>query len=258
MTATGLVFDIKEFSIHDGPGARVTVFLKGCPMRCRWCHNPEGLNKEPQLLFKKHLCTGCGLCQKNTESEPFRKYGRDPLRCPNGLLTVSGTEYTSDALAEKLLSYAPMLASLNGGITFSGGEPLLQSEFVLEVLKVLRHNGMHTAIETAGFVPEEAFRSAAEQTDLVIMDLKLFDEEKHKEYTCVSNRLILRNAAWLKHSGVAHIFRTPLIPGITDTEDNLEQISRFVKGSRWEKIPYNTLAGAKYPLLGLSYPLEKQ
>lgn len=254
---TGTVFDIKEFSVHDGPGARITVFLKGCPLRCQWCHNPEGLSPSPQLLYKKHLCTGCGSCLRASNSENARKYGRDPLSCPNGLLSVSGTEYTPEGLLEKLRNTLPMVKMMEGGVTFSGGEPLLQSDFLKECIALLHGADTHVAVETSGYAASEVFRSVANAADLVIMDLKLMDPEAHLRYTGKDNRLILQNAAWLKESGHAHLFRTPLIPGITDTEANRRAVQDFIGNSPWETIPYNPLAGAKYPYLGMKYEINE-
>jgi pyruvate formate lyase activating enzyme len=256
MTAT--VFDLKEFSIHDGPGGRITVFFKGCPLRCIWCHNPEGLSKSPQVMTKLGLCVGCGLCQSNKENEDYKKHGKDPNACPRGLITVSGKEYSEDELFTRLLKYKDILSLTKGGVTFSGGEPLLYCDFICSISKRLRNEGIHTAVETSGYSDTESFEKLTEAVDLVIMDLKLMDEELHKKYTGVSNSSILKNARALIQSSKPRIFRTPLIPGITDTKDNLEKIGAFLTNENWEKLPYNSLAGAKYPMLGMEYEYEKQ
>lgn len=254
---TGIVFDIKEFSLHDGPGARVTVFLKGCPLRCRWCHNPEGLSPKPQLLYKKHLCQGCGLCTAPPTTPLMTEFHKEPSRCPNGLLSLSGKEYTPEALVQKLLPYLPMLKPMEGGITFSGGEPLLQGEFLSQCLARLKKEGFHLALETSGYAPKDLFTKVCQQCDLVLMDLKLMDPQMHRQHTGVDNESILNNARWLQQSGIPHCFRTPLIPGITDTQENLAAVCTFVGNSPWEQLPYNNLAGAKYPLLDMQYPYEK-
>lgn len=251
---TGVIFDIKEFSVHDGPGPRVTVFLKGCPLRCRWCHNPEGLSREPQLLWKKNRCTGCGLCRTGCDHPDCKPFDRCWRKCTQGALSVSGTVWEVDALAEKLLRYAPMLRSMEGGITLSGGEPLYQPDFAVELLKRLR--GIHRAIETSGFASETYFRQALEELDYVLMDVKLADPAAHRQYTGVDNGPILRNLRILQQSGKPHLLRVPLIPGITDTPENLRAIAAFAGDSPVELLEYNRFAPAKYDLLEQEYPLK--
>ena len=243
----GLVFDIKEFAIHDGPGCRVTVFLQGCPLRCRWCHNPEGFEKRQRLLLKKGKCVGCGKCIGAADHEPCASFGRCAHRCPNGALSVCGEEWDAAALAAHLKSYARILRDMDGGYTLSGGEPLFQPEFTLELLRGLR--GEHRCIETSGFAPEEVFREALRELEFVIMDLKLADPERHREMTGATNEPILRNFEILRSSGLPHLVRVPLIPGITDTPENLSAISRIAGDSPIERIPNNLLAGAKYDSL---------
>jgi len=250
---TGTIFDIKEFAVHDGPGPRVTVFLKGCPLRCKWCHNPEGLSSEVQLLWKKEKCTGCGLCHQDIEHELCKELGRCWHHCASGALVVSGQTWESDVLAERLLSYAPILNDCGGGITFSGGEPLFQPEFILEVLG--RLTCVHRAIETSGYAAENIFLRMLDVVDFVIMDIKLADPEKHKIYTGVRNDRILKNFAHLKTSGKPHLIRVPLIPQITDTKENLMAISQIVGDSLVELLEYNRLAPAKYAMLQKEFPL---
>jgi len=253
---TGVIFDIKGFSTNDGPGPRTTVFLKGCPLRCVWCHNPEGLSPEPQLMHKHSLCTGCARCLSGCSHSVCQGLERCIYACPKGLNEVSGTRITADALAEKLLKSAQFLRSSGGGITFSGGEPLMQHGFVCSVIERLQ--GLHTAIETSGYASESVFRKTAEKLDLVMMDIKLCDPAAHRRWTGVDNEPILRNLKWLKQSGKAHIFRVPLIPGITDGEDNLRGISALAGDSRVELLPYNEMAGAKYPTAGMEFTYQKQ
>ena len=254
---TGTVFDIREFTVHDGPGCRVTFFLKGCPLRCVWCHNPEGQRFDPEIMVKSALCTHCGNCLKDTEHPDYRCYGRNPSACPNGLISISGMHLSPQDVWDRVEPMKHMLRMMEGGVTFSGGEPLSQPEFLLQSLKLLRENGVHTAIETCGFASREIFESVVlAQCDYVMMDLKLMDDAMHQTYTGVSNRMILENARALMDSGVAFEFRTPLIPGITDTEENLSATKAFIGDAKWEKLPYNTLAGAKYPMLGREYPYD--
>lgn len=254
---TGTIFDIKGFALHDGPGIRTTVFLKGCPLRCRWCHNPEGLSPLPQLSVKQNACVQCGKCRKSCTHPDCQPYGRCLHICPGGCLSVVGTEYTAEGLAEVLCQDGDVFAMSGGGVTFSGGEPLLQAKFVCAVSSILRDKGIHTAMETCGYAPPEVFRHTAEQTDYILMDIKLADPVLHKRYTGVDNSWILENFRWLRSCGKPYEIRTPLIPGITDTEENLSAIGEIVGDSLWEKLPYNALAGAKYGGLGMVFPMEK-
>lgn len=250
----GTIFDIKEFSIHDGPGARVTVFLKGCPLRCLWCHNPEGLSVQRQLMHKKNLCTGCGRCMQGCDHEDCKPFGRCIHVCPQGAISVTGEVITADALAGKLLKNADFFAMTGGGITVSGGEPMLQSDFVIELTQKL--GSIHKALQTSGYAQPETYGRVVEQFDFIMQDIKLVDGELHKRYTGVSNENILKNIEYLKNSGKQYVFRVPLIPGITDTESNLRAISKLVGDSPVELLKYNNLAGAKYEMLGKTYELD--
>ena len=252
---TGTVFDIKEFSLHDGPGGRVTVFLKGCPLRCKWCHNPEGLKTEKQLLVKTAQCTNCGLCKQGCDHPECQPFGRCIKVCPKNLVRVCGTEFEAKDLADKILEYSDFFELNNGGVTFSGGEPLLQHNFVKEVCSHLAN--VHKAIQTSGYADEEIFKSTIKCFDYVMMDIKIADREKHKEYTGVYNDVILNNFEFLKNSGIPYIIRVPLIPDITDTEENLKGISEIVGSSPVELLSYNQMAGAKYESVGMEYSLTK-
>ena len=252
----GIIFDVKEFALHDGPGVRTTVFFKGCPLRCKWCHNPEGLSPEPQLMVKTARCRHCGRCFQPCTHDVCRPFGRCLYACPDALISVAGKEITADELTARLTRDADFLRTSGGGVTFSGGEPLMQPGFLLEMLRRMRKENIHTAIETSGFASPEVFAEILNAVDYVMMDLKLADDEAHRAYTGVSNRVIFENAAGLRASGKPHVFRTPLIPGITDTEENLTALAAIAGGDEWEKLPYNTLAGAKYPMLGMEYPLD--
>ncbi len=251
---TGTIFDIKEMAVHDGPGIRTTVFLKGCPLRCKWCHNPEGFVTAPQLMYKENRCHHCDLCKISCDHEECRPFGRCLHICPDNCLTVSGEKITAADLSEKLIRSAQTLPDVFGGFTFSGGEPLFQPEFVSELAERLQ--GYDRCIETSGYAKPEVFRSVISKMDRVIMDLKLIDDGKHIEYTGVSNAVILENFRWVCASGKPLTIRTPLIPGITDTAENLTAIGRLVADQPWEKLPYNEMAGAKYKMLGMEYPLK--
>lgn len=252
---TGTIFDIKEFSIHDGPGPRVTVFLKGCPLRCLWCHNPEGLSREPELLWKESLCVACGRCRVPCHHPDCQGLDRCRHQCTAGALTVAGVRWEAEALVKKLRGYERMLRSMEGGITLSGGEPLYQPEFTAQILESL--SGMHRAIQTSGYASERVFRWVLEHTDYVMMDLKLADARQHLQYTGVENAPILRNLKILQESGKPHLLRTPLIPGITDTEENLSAIAQLAGDSPVELLTYNPFAPAKYAQLGRTFPLEQ-
>ena len=245
----GLIFDIKEFALNDGAGIRTTVFLKGCPLRCIWCHNPEGLSPVPELYEKHNGCLKCGLCKKGCSHEDCKPYGRCLHICPMDLISVAGRYMTVSELRDKLLSGKGIYNSTGGGITISGGEPLLQADFVYELLCELGAQ-VHRTIETSGFADSDIFEKVCKECDFVYMDIKLFDDEKHRLYTGVSNEKILKNAKFLMESGIPHVFRTPLIPGITDTDDNLKKISEFIGNDKIELLPYNTLAPAKYSSVG--------
>ncbi len=247
----GLLFDIKDFALNDGQGIRTTVFFKGCPLRCVWCHNPEGLRPQRELYLKKSGCLDCGLCKRTCAHPECQGFGRCLHICPLNLVSVAGREWEDDALAAKLLRRKDFWVQNNGGVTFSGGEPLLQADFCLSLLQKLP--GVHKAIETSGYTDEVTFRTVLSACDFVYMDLKLFDREEHIRYTGVPNDKILKNAAWLKKNGQSFCFRIPLIPGITDRAENLAAIASFVGDSPVELLPYNTLAGAKYTSVGGEY-----
>ena len=251
----GTIFDIKEMAVHDGPGIRTTVFLKGCPLRCAWCHNPEGLSSKVHLMVKETRCRHCGSCLKQCDHEICQPFGRCILSCPENCLEIAGRQVSAQQLAEELKKSADILGDLFGGFTFSGGEPLAQPDFLKACLKELK--GYHLCIETSGYADPEVFKSVLEYLDYVIMDIKLVDEKMHIKYTCVDNKKILENFNTLKNSGKQFLIRTPMIPGITDTSDNLNAIEKLLDGCVWEKLPYNAAAGAKYKMLNMEYPLNQ-
>ena len=252
----GIIFDIKEFTVHDGPGSRITVFLKGCPLRCKWCHNPEGLKIEKQLMYKSTFCSHCGRCMEPCVHAECQPFGRCIHACVNGCLTVAGEDITSEELAKRLFKHADILSLMGGGVTFSGGEPMLQADFICHVTRKL--GNMHKAIQTSGFVDLETYQRVISHMDYIMQDIKLADEDLHIKYTGVSNQKILRNIEWLKESGKEFVFRVPLIPDITDTEANLKAIAEIVGDCRTELMPYNEFAGAKYSMMGMEYTLNAE
>lgn len=251
-----VIFDIKGFAVHDGPGPRTTVFFKGCPMRCAWCHNPEGLSPEIQYTRKSLACCGCGKCRTECSHPECRGLGVCLYACPNSALERVGQQIDTDTLAARLKKDADFLTSSGGGVTFSGGEPTLYADFILELIPKL--GGLHTAIETCGYCDSARFSALIDALDYIIMDIKLADSAEHKKWTGCDNFQILQNFKILKSSGKPHLIRTPMIPGITDTDENLAAIAEIIGDSEWEKIPYNTLAPAKYENLGMKYKLGNE
>lgn len=248
----GIIFDVKEFALNDGDGIRTTVFFKGCPLKCIWCHNPEGLSSAPELYVKRNGCRECGLCRRPCSHEECRPFGRCTKICPLDLVKIAGKSYSAAELASKLLASKDIFEKSGGGVTYSGGEPLLQSDFLISLAEKL-HGKIHQTVETSGYCAPAIFRSVAKKLDFVIMDVKLADSTLHKKYTGVGNEKIIKNLKWLKGSGVPHLFRTPLIPGITDTEENLLAVSELVGDDKIELLPYNHLAPAKYESVGRKF-----
>lgn len=222
----GTIFSIEEFAINDGPGVRTTVFLKGCPLRCEWCHNPEGLLPTPQEMVKK-----------------------------DGTVT-SGRQMEAGELAQQLLRNEQIFRITHGGVTFTGGEPLTQAEFLQEVLGMIRPR-IHCAMETSGYASEQTFRKVLDRLDFVLYDCKHTDDQVHRRYTRVSNVPILRNLQILKESEVPFVLRIPLIPGVNDSRTNMENVRDLLRGAkalgRVELLRYNKLAGAKYNKVGMEF-----
>jgi pyruvate formate lyase activating enzyme len=246
----GRIFDIKEMTVHDGSGIRITVFMKGCPLRCEWCHNPEGLSFEKNLFYKHTKCIKCGLCYEPCNHEDCKPFGRCLHICPNDCLSVVGQDYDSEHLVKQILTYKTLLNDVGGGVTFSGGEPLYQWQFLSETIDKLKQNGIHDiAIETCGFADSKIFSSISRKLSMVIMDIKLFDKDEHIYYTKRDNKIIKENFVWLKASGIPYIVRTPLIQGITSTNENLSAIKAFIGDSTWELLPENYLAKMKHGML---------
>jgi pyruvate formate lyase activating enzyme len=223
---TGIVFDIKEFTVHDGPGVRTTVFLKGCPLACMWCHNPESQSIQPQII---RSLTGERL---------------------------AGREYEAAELAAQLNQQAALLRANEGGITFSGGEPLLQAAFVAEVIDLLE-KPTHVLLDTCGHASRADFQLVLVRSNLVYYDLKLIDRQAHLHYTGMDNDLILSNLEVLGQSGQPFVIRVPMVPGVTDTDENLAGIARAVQNmpglEEVDLLPYNRAAGAKYRFAGMEF-----
>ncbi|MBQ4264853.1 MAG: glycyl-radical enzyme activating protein [Clostridia bacterium] len=256
---TGIVFDIKEFAVFDGPGIRTTIFMKGCPLRCMWCHNPEGLSPAPQMMVSRAACTDCGACKRICPSpENCVVCGACVSACRGGFRRIVGERWEAEALARRLQKDADVYALSGGGVTFSGGEPLMQWNFVSDV--IARLDGVHTAIETSGFCSDAVFEDAMRRCDLIMMDWKVSDPEQHKRYTGVDQTPILRHARMLAAGDTPFILRLPVIPGVNDHPAHFETAARLVQDAkalaRVELLPYQRAAGAKYEMVGMAYDVD--
>lgn len=266
----GIVFDLQRFSLHDGPGIRTIVFLKGCPLACRWCSNPESQQRDPQLMFISNNCIGCKRCISVCSvgaldfSNPFpinydkcRACGKCVRVCYSGALNMAGAAKTVEDVLAELKKDTVHYRRSGGGITLSGGESLVQAEFAEQLLKGCKANGWHTAIETTAFANEEALKRVLPWLDLVLLDIKHMDHNKHKEYTGQSNEIILRNARIIARSNVPTIIRVPVIPGFNDSVENIQAIANFACSLENVKemhlLPYHRLGQNKYKYLNREY-----
>ena len=263
-----LVFDIKRFAIHDESGLRTTVFFKGCPLRCLWCQNPEGLNTQRQVIYFKNKCIHCRCCQQFKEQinyqndRPYFQNHQDfdqvIKTCPSGAIQYDSQEYTLDKLMNKIKE-DEVFFQHGGGVTFSGGEPFMQGEFLIKILKRCQKEKIHTAIETSLYTDLENVQKALPYLDQIYCDCKLYDENLHKQYTGVSNEKVLKNIAYLLQSNKKEhvIVRTPLIPTMTASFENISSISRFLVSCygdvHYEILNYNPLAQSKYAYLDMEY-----
>ena len=255
----GLIFSIEEFAVFDGDGIRVNVFFKGCPLRCRWCHNPEGWEKKIQIVKNPNGCLNCGICKKICSSpDNCVLCSNCIINCPRGLIRESGMWISADELSKKLLKFQNILKVSGGGLTFSGGEVLMQADFLCEVLDKV--SSMHRVIETSGYGDNDKFKEVLKRVDFVYYDLKIMDSEKHKKYTGVSNELILKNADSLFKSKVPCVIRVPFIHGVNTDLQNITALCEFIKNAsnveKTEFLCYNKMAGAKYKMLSLEYNEE--
>lgn len=269
----GQISDYKRMSVHDGPGIRTTLFLKGCPLRCLWCHNPENLHVQPSLSFTQKLCASCGACVDVCPQHVHRiEGGLHEIRyeacincgacmreCFTGALKLYGEESTSEAAAARLLEDQVFYEQSGGGVTFSGGEPLLQSGFLQETMALLKMHGIHIAVDTCGDVPWEAFEAVLPYTDLFLYDIKHIDPELHRKGTGAGNERILENLRRLQACGVSVEIRTPVIPGYNDDEKTLHGIAALLRDcprvATWRLLPYHSMAKAKYEAIGMPYAM---
>ena len=244
---TGIIFDIQGNSFVDGPGIRTTVFFKGCNLKCVWCHNPESRCTEPQIMFYKNKCTGCGRCRGITAAD------KDFI-CYNDAKEICGREYIANEVLDEVLKDKPFYENSVGGVTFSGGECMLQIDFLCEVLRKCKENGIHTAVDTAGNVPWEYFEKVIPLTDLFLYDIKAVSDDIHQKYTAVSNELILSNLKKLFEAGAKVWIRIPFISDVNDTEEEMHKIKDFLapyKPLKVEILPYHRMGEHKYAALGM-------
>jgi pyruvate formate lyase activating enzyme len=272
----GVVFNIERFTLHDGPGIRTTVFLKGCPMNCLWCCNPESQKIQPELAYFPEKCTVCGHCLTVCPQQAIREQGKGqpitilfercdgcvkcmPVCYPNALVMM-GEEKTAREVADVVVKDKPFYNRSSGGVTLSGGEPLFQSEFSAEILRLCKDQDIHTAMQTCGLANSEAINNVLPSLDLTIFDIKHINDEIHRQLTGRSNQDILTNLRYINGQGKQIILQVPLIPGLNDSEDNLSSILLLAKELTnvvgVSLLTYHTLGISKYERLGRKYAAQ--
>lgn len=272
---TGITFNIQRFSTEDGPGIRTTVFFKGCPLRCAWCHNPEGLSPQPELMWYDVRCIGARDCLRACPVEaleltPFGMRidrrrctlcGKCVTACPAGALELIGRRWSVEDLFVEIAKDAVFYETSDGGVTFSGGEPMLQAEFVAALAERCREAGIPVALDTSGAVPWERYELVLPYVDLVLYDLKIYDPERHRAGTGLDNARILENARRMAGRGIPMWIRTPIIPGYTADAENIAALADFIARElpnvqRWDLLAYTNLGQPKYHRLDKPYALE--
>jgi len=268
-----MIFNIQRFSLHDGPGIRTTVFLKGCPLSCRWCANPESISPKPELGFISARCNKCRKCitacpegaltfDRSLEIDRSRCTccGKCTEVCYPEALTIFGKEMSVEEVFRVVKRDDIFYRSSHGGVTVSGGEPLMQPSFVYSLFKLCREAGIHTCLDTSGYADTESLKKVLTVTDMVLFDIKHINPEIHRRYTGKNNEPVLRNARIVALSGVSMVCRLPLIPGVNDTPENIEGTVRFLSeigdDIPIEILPYHRLGKPKYEALGRAYPME--
>ena len=273
---TGVTFNVQRFSTEDGPGIRTTVFMKGCPLRCRWCHNPEGLSPQPQLVWYDVRCIGARACLSacptraleltpagmRIDRERCSPCDRCVGACPSAALEVIGRRWTPQELFALVAKDAVFYETSGGGVTVSGGEPAMQPDFLEAFLVLCHEGGIATAIDTCGYAEWSVYERLLPLVDLVLFDLKIADRQRHREATGVFPDRIFENAAAIAGRGVPMWVRTPVIPAYTDGEENIAALAAFIAGrvpvvQRWDLLAYTNLGRPKYHRLDLPYALEE-
>jgi len=270
----GLVFNIQRYSIHDGPGIRTTVFMKGCPLRCIWCSNSEGIKGHPEIFFKSSKCAKCGRClevcpvgastmdggEVKINRELCINCGKCTESCFYGARELVGKYMTVEEVLKEVEKDRPFYQRSSGGVTMTGGEPLFQPEFTTYFLKLCKEHALHTAMETCGFAEWKIIERALQYTDLLYYDIKHIDPDKHKVLTGVSNELIIENIKKVSKTAIPTIIRIPVVPGYNGSEVNIKATAKFVRElgtiKEIELLPYHRLGMSKYKMLGLEYKLE--
>jgi len=267
--SSSLVFDIKRYAIHDGPGIRIVIFLKGCNLNCAWCHNPEGIGAVQERMYAPSRCIRCGTCVEacpnralsleaegiNTDIALCQVCGTCAEVCPARAIELSGTRLTVEEIMAEIEKERIFFEQSGGGVTFSGGEPLLHHDLLIHLLNECGKRGIHRAVDTAGLIGSDVLLRVAGQTDLFLYDLKMMDPERHRQWTGLPNGRILENLSILAEHGAKLIIRIPLIGGVNDDEDNITQTAQFLTTLPAEKItvnllPYHKIAQTKYVKLG--------
>ncbi|MFO8056613.1 MAG: glycyl-radical enzyme activating protein [bacterium] len=269
-TPRALITNVQGFSTEDGPGIRTTVFFKGCPLRCPWCHNPEGLIKKPELIFYEDRCIACGECARvcpvgapvpgGPGSDKCELCFKCVEVCPVAARQKMGEWYTVDELTREVLRDRVYYETSGGGVTASGGEAMIWPRFLAEFFQSLREEKVHTALDTSGTGSAEDLDAVLKYTDLALLDLKIIDPQRHKEVIGVELPPLLENMRRVDDSGTPVIFRVPLVKGFTDGAENLERMAEFMKSFRMlekiELLPYHRMAEPKYRQLGRTYTLH--